>query len=232
MFDAGHFRRPEGLAMKQSTAILAVLLWIVSLVDGLTAAPAQPPQTNPAVPDNYILGPGDQIEIIVFGEPDLTRTVTIKPDGVVALPLVNQVTATGRTAAQLETELTRLYSKYLKMPSISVLVRQFRMNPIYVMGEVSKPGRYDLTYEMTFLDALTLAGGGTDKANLDGAQLVRAENGKSKAIPIQANQMIQGKAATPNLKLQPGDLIYVPRRGLGIMDILNNIGILRMLLGL
>ncbi len=218
--------------MKQSTAILSVLLLVVSLVDGSTAAPAQPAPTNPAAPDNYILGPGDQIEIIVFGEPDLTRTVTIKPDGVVALPLVNQVTAMGKTAAQLEAELTRLYSKYLKRPSISVLVRQFRMNPIYVMGEVSKPGRYDLTYEMTFLDALTVAGGGTEKANLDGAQLVRVENGKSKAIPIKANQMIQGKAATPNLKLQPGDLIYVPRRGLGIMDILNNIGILRLILGL
>ncbi|HET9000557.1 MAG TPA: polysaccharide biosynthesis/export family protein [bacterium] len=218
--------------MKPRITILAALLLVTSLVDGSPAAPVQPPPTNPGVPDNYILGPGDQIEINVFGEPDLTRTVTIKPDGIIALPLINQVTATGKTAAQLEAELTRLYSKYLKKPSVSVLVRQFRMNPIYVMGEVSKPGRYDLTYEMTFLDALTLAGGATDKANLDGSQLVRVENGKNKAIPIKANQMIQGKAATPNLKLQPGDLIYVPRRGLGIMDILNNIGVLRMILGL
>jgi polysaccharide biosynthesis/export protein len=218
--------------MKRSLVLLSVMLLVVSVVDGSTAAPAPPPQTNPAVPDNYVIGPGDQIEVNVFGEPDLTRTVTIKPDGIIALPLINQVTAAGKTAAQLEAELTRLYSKYLKNPSISVLVRQFRTNPIYVMGEVSKPGRYDLTYEMTFLDALTLAGGGTDKANLDGAQLVRVENGKSKTIPIKANQMIQGKAATPNLKLQPGDLVYVPRRGLGIMDILNNIGILRMILGL
>jgi polysaccharide biosynthesis/export protein len=219
--------------MKQSIAIFFALLFAVSSVDGSPAAPAPAPPRNPGVvPDNYVLGPGDQIEINVFGEPDLTRTVTIKPDGIIALPLINQVTAVGKTAAQLEAELTRMYSKYLKKPSVSVLVRQFRMNPVYVMGEVSKPGRYDFTYEMTFLDALTIAGGGTEKANLDGAQLVRVENGKSKAIPIKASQMIQGKAATPNLKLQPGDLIYVPRRGLGIMDILNNIGILRMLLGL
>jgi polysaccharide export outer membrane protein len=218
--------------MKPRITILAALLLVTSLVNGPTAAPAQSPRTSLAVPDSYVLGPGDQIEINVFGEPDLSRTVTIKPDGIIALPLVNQVKAAGRTAVQLEAELTRMYAKYLKAPSISVLVRQFRMNPIYVMGEVSKPGRYDLTYEMTFLDALTLAGGGTAMANLDGAQLVRVENGKNKAIPIKANQMIQGKAATPNLKLQPGDLIYVPRRGLGIMDILNNIGVLRMILGL
>ena len=145
--------------MKQSVAMLSVLLLVMSLVGGSVAAPAPPPQTNLAVPDNYVLGHGDQIEVNVFGEPDLTRTVTIKPDGIIALPLVNQVAAAGKTAAQLEAELTRMYSKYLKRPSISVLVRQFRMTPIYVMGEVSKPGRYDLTYEMTFLDALTLAGG-------------------------------------------------------------------------
>lgn len=200
-------------------AILSALLLLTSLTNGSTAAPAPPAGTSPVAPDNYILGPGDQLEVNVFGEPDLTRMVTIKPDGVIALPLINQVTAAGKTAAQLEAELARRYAQYLKTPSVAVLVRQFRMNPVYVMGEVSKPGRYDLIYDMTFLDALTLAGGATDRANLDGAQLVRVENGKSKAIPIKANQMIQGKAATPNLKLQTGDLIYVPRRGQGIMDI-------------
>ena len=178
-----------------------------------------------------MLGAGDQIEVNVFGEPDLSRTVTIKTDGIIALPLINQVKAAGKTAAQLEGDLTRMYGKYLKAPSVSVLVRQFRMNPVYVMGEVSKPGRYDLTHEMTFLDALTVAGGATEKANLDGAQIVRVENGKSKPIPVKANQMIQGKDATQNLKLQSGDLVYVPQRGMGLMDILRNIGILRSIIG-
>jgi polysaccharide biosynthesis/export protein len=223
--------------MKLRIAILSALLLVVSLVDGSTAAPpptAPPPATSttPTVPDHYILGPGDQIEINVFGEPDLSRTVTIKPDGIIALPLINQVKAVGKTAAQLEGELTRMYSKYLKAPSVSVLVRQFRMNPVYVMGEVSKPGRYDLIHEMTFLDALTVAGGATDKANLDGVQIVRVENGKSKTIPVKADQMIQGKTAMQNLKLQSGDLVYVPQRGMGIMDILRNLGVLRMILGL
>jgi len=75
-------------------------------------------------------------------------------------------------------------------------------------------------------------GAATGKANLDGAQIVRVENGKSKAIPIKANQVIQGKEATQNLKLQSGDLIFVPQRGMGIMDILNNIGLLKLILGL
>jgi polysaccharide biosynthesis/export protein len=223
--------------MTPRTTILSVVLLVASLLDGVAAAPPPPAtapstSTNPTAPDHYVLGPGDQIEITVFGEPDLSRTVTIKPDGVIGLPLISQVKAAGKTAAQLEAELTRMYSMYLKAPSVSVLVRQFRMNPVYVMGEVSKPGRFDLTYEMTFLDALTLAGGTTDKANLDGVQIVRVENGKSKAIPVKANQMIQGKEATQNLRLQSGDLIYVPQRGMGLMDVLRNIGLLRLILGL
>ncbi len=222
--------------MKARIATLSVLvLLIASLADCSTAAaPPPPPATSTpnTTPDNYVLGNGDQIEIDVLGEPDLSRTVTIKPDGIISLPLINQVKVVGKTVSQLEAELVRMYSKYLKAPTVSVLVRQFRVNPIYVMGEVSKPGRYDLTYEMTFLDALTLAGGATGKANLDGAQIVRVENGKSKAIPIKANQVIQGKEAAQNLKLQSGDLIYVPQRGMGIMDILNNIGLLRLILGL
>lgn len=219
-------------------ALLLGTLLVAGLSPGTIAAPlpASPgsapsaPKTSPAAPDNYILAAGDQIEITVFGEPDLTRTVSIKPDGVIALPLIDQVKASGKTAAQLEAELARLYSRYLKKPSISVIVRQFRMNRVYVMGEVAKPGRYDLSDDMTLLDALTLAGGPTDKGNLDALQVGRMENGKSKAIPIKAEQLIQAKGGAKDLKLQNGDLIYVPRRGMNFLEVLQQIGFFRAIL--
>ncbi len=225
--------------MNPRIAPLVSLLLVASLVHGATSAPvpaspapaAPPSKTSPVVPDNYVLASGDQIEITVLGEPDLTRTVSIKPDGVIALPLVNQVKASGKTAAQLEAELTRLYSRYLRKPSISIIVRQFRMDRVYVMGEVSKPGRYDLTDDMTLLDALTLAGGPNDNGNLDGLQVGRTENGKSKAIPVKGNQLLQGKGGAQNLKLRNGDLIYVPRRGMDLLDILRQVGFLRSILG-
>ncbi len=225
--------------MKPRIAHLCALLLVAGLVQGSTAAPlpiaaapATPaPKASPTAPDNYVLAPGDQIEINIFGEPDLTRTVAIKPDGVIALPLVNQVKASGKTAAQLEAELTRLYSKYLRKPSVSIIVRQFRMDRIYVMGEVSRPGRYDLTDDMTVLDALTLAGGPSDRGNLDGLQVGRIENGKSKTIPIKADQLVQSKGGQ-NLKLQNGDLIYVPRRGMTLLEILQQVGFFRAILGL
>lgn len=224
--------------MQRRLPLLFGLLLVTSLIQGASAAPlpatpapATPaPTASPAVPDNYVLASGDQIEITIFGEPDLTRTVAIKPDGVIALPLVNQVKASGKTATQLEAELTRLYSKYLRKPSISVIVRQFRMDRVYVMGEVARPGRYDLTDDMTVLDALTLAGGPTDHGNLDGLQVSRMENGKTKAIPIKANQLIQGKDGTKNLKLQKGDLVFIPRRGMNLLEVVQQIGFLRGIL--
>jgi polysaccharide biosynthesis/export protein len=222
--------------MSRGIAILSGLLLLMCVgVISVVAAPTTPPPGTPAKPpsappDDYILGAGDSIEVNVFGEPDLSRTVTIKPDGVVALPLINQVKASGKTAAQLEAELTKLYGKYLRAPSVSIIVRQFRMHRVYVMGEVTKPGRYDITDDMNVLDALTSAGGVTDKANLDAVQLSRVENGKSKAIPIKMSQVVQGKDPGQNMKLQNGDLLYVPRRGMTILEILQSILSLRGIL--
>jgi len=218
--------------MARFLSSLSVVLLILQLLPSAAAAPPASPTPSPSnAPENYVLGPGDQVEIVVFGQPDLTTMATIRPDGMIALPLVRQVKAAGKTAGQLETELTLLYKKYLKSPSVSVSVKQFSMNHIYIMGEVAKPGRYDLTDNMTVLDALTLAGGSTNMANLDGTHISRTENGKSAAIPVKVKQLIQGTDAKQNLKLQTGDLIYVPRRGLNLMDILNNIGILRNVVG-
>jgi polysaccharide biosynthesis/export protein len=224
--------------MRRRLSLLCGVLLVASLIHVAMAtpvaaspAPATPaPKASPTAPDNYRLAAGDQIEVTIFGEPDLSRTVAIKPDGVIALPLVNQVKASGKTASQLEAELTRLYSRYLKTPSVSVIVRQFRMDRVYVMGEVSRPGRYDLTDDMTVLDALTLAGGPTDKGNLDGLQVGRVEDGKTKTIPIKGAQLIQGKDGAKNLTLQNGDLVFVPRRGMNLLDILQQIGLLRSVL--
>lgn len=222
------------MTRRRLTLLFGVLL-IASLAHGsvAAAAPASPapatpqaPKATPTVPDNYVLAPGDQIEITVFDEPDLTRTVSIKSDGVIALPLINQVKASGKTASQLESELTRLYSKFLRRPTVSVIVRQFRMDRVYVMGEVSRPGRYDLTDDMTVLDALTMAGGPTNKGNLNALQVGRVENGKAKTITIKADQLVQGKEGA-NVKLQKGDIVYVPRRGMNFLEILEQIGFLR-----
>ena len=219
----------RGIAILSGLVLLASLGG-VSLAAPAATSPAPRDAAPPSPPDNYVLAAGDQIEVNVFGEPDLSRTVTIKPDGIVALPLINQVKASGKTAAQLEAELTKLYARFLRAPSVSIIVRQFRMHRVYVMGEVQRPGRYDITDDTSVLDALTAAGGTTDRANLDAVQLSRVEDGKSKAIPIKMSQVVQGKDPAQNVKLKNGDLLYVPRRGMTILEILQNILSLRGIL--
>ncbi|MDR7531953.1 MAG: SLBB domain-containing protein [Armatimonadota bacterium] len=154
----------------------------------------------------YVLGPGDTIEIVVFGEAELSRTVAIKPDGTVALPLVGEVKAAGKTTEQLATELTRLYTRYLRAPRISVTVRDFRTNRVYVLGQVQRPGEYQVRPGVGVLEVLASAGGPTTRADLAKAVIIR---GSTETIPLNLLEAI-AKNTSPGVHLQPGDVLFVP----------------------
>jgi polysaccharide export outer membrane protein len=158
----------------------------------------------------YTLGPGDALEIVVVGDKDLSRTVTVKPDGSIDLPLIGEVTAAGRTTSQLAAELVKRYSKYLIAPSITVQVHEFRVDHVYVLGQVSKPGEYAIRPGTGILEALASAGGPTDRADLAQATIIR-EDTSGKADPIDVN-ILQAfaKNENPGVKLQAGDVVFVP----------------------
>jgi len=138
----------------------AVLLLLAALVVGFPAfLRAQAPQ------DAYLLGPGDTVDVVIFGEPDLSRTVTIKPDGTISLPLIGEVRAAGKTTTQLASELASLYRTYLRAPSVSVVVREFRVDRIYILGQVGRPGEYQIRPGMGILELLASAGGPTTRAD-------------------------------------------------------------------
>src|SRR2546426_381016 len=143
-------------------ATAASLILVVGLVLGLTGSAVGAPRTA----DAYTLGPGDTIEITVVGDHDLSRTVTIKPDGSIDLPLVGEVIAARRTTSQLAAELIKRYSKYLKAPSITVSVHDFRVDHVYVLGQVNKPGEYQVRNGAGMLELLASAGGPTNRADL------------------------------------------------------------------
>jgi protein involved in polysaccharide export with SLBB domain len=355
-------------------------------------APSGPPKS--VAPASYVLGPGDEIDVQVFGDSELSRVITIKPDGMIALPLINEVKAAGKTTGQLETELVKMYSKYVKQPLVTVVVRALRVDRVYLLGQVARPGDYpirpnlnifellasaggptnradlakavvirgktetikldlvdafvkaqppaitlldgdtifipetdrsmvalgqvnrpgsyallegqhlsdllaatggptqkaglakafimrngqqvpvdlkrvldgdvdanlalktgdmlvvpesrervivlgavghpgpyDLTENMTLIDALAAAGGPGEKSNLAGAQLIRLENGKTVSTPLHADEVMQGKSIAGNIKLHDGDMIYVPQRGMNFLDILSQLGFIRGLFG-
>ncbi len=180
---------------------LAVLL-VAGLVGGLGGAALGAPGGQ----DAYVLGPGDTLEITVFGDPDLSRTVTIKPDGTITLPLIGEVKAAGKTTSQLTTELVNLYRKYLKSPSISVVVREFRVDRIYILGQVNKPGEYQVPPGVGILELLASAGGPTNRADLTKAVIIR---GSREVIQLNLLEAFV-RSKNPDVKLQSGDVLFVP----------------------
>lgn len=200
---------PNGGAVPREVQILVLrLLAIVAaavLVPAMLAVSPSIAQPSPAQ-EAYILGPGDTLDIVVYGEPDLFRTVTVKPDGAVSLALLGEVKAAGRTTTQLAADLTRLYGKYLKQPSISVTVREFRVDRIYILGQVSRPGEYQLRPGIGIMELLANAGGPTGRADLAKVVVIR---GRTEA---QQLNLLEAFATNrnPDVKLLAGDVLFVP----------------------
>lgn len=186
-----------GLRMR-SLWLLFVILLVFGAQAGVRAAPASQ--------DVYLLGPGDTIEVSIFGEPDLTRTVTVKPDGTISLPLIGEVKAAGKTTSQLVAELATLYRKYLRAPVISVVIREFRVDRIYILGQINRPGEYQVRPGMGILEILASAGGPTTRADLTKAVIIR---GRTEALQLNLLEAF-AKNKSPDVKLLPGDVLFIP----------------------
>ena len=207
---------------------LLVLAWVVTiLVPGLVMHPAVAQQ--PGAPELYILGPGDTLEIVIYGEGDLSRTVTVKPDGAISLPLLGEVKAAGKTTTQLAADLTRAYGKYLKQPSISVTVRELRVDRIYILGQVSRPGEYQLRPGAGIMELLASAGGPTNRADLAKVVVMRGR--------IEATQLNLLEAfavnKNPEFRLVAGDVLFIPEtdRRITVLGQVNRPGAYELLEG-
>ncbi len=194
-------RGDGGIRMKSPMRTRCALLMVISLLVGLAGRAVGAPGSD----DAYTLVPGDTIEILVLGDPDLSRTVTIKPDGTIALPLIGEIRAGGRTTSQLAGELVRRYSRYLKAPSITVSVREFG-GRIYILGQVNRPGEYQVRPGAGVFELLASAGGPTNRADLAKATIIR---GKTETIQLNLLEAF-AKNKSPDVKLQPGDVLFLP----------------------
>jgi polysaccharide export outer membrane protein len=159
---------------------------------------------------DYKIGPQDVLRIDVWKEPDISRTIPVRPDGKISLPLLNDVQAAGLTAMQLATSLRDGFSKYLTSPQVTVTVTEINSRRVYVTGEVSRAGALPLLPNMTVLQALSSAGGFTQFAKLKGIYVLRNEDGKQVKHPFNYKEVVKGNLAEQNILLQPGDVIVVP----------------------
>lgn len=170
------------------------------------AAPSQPP----AVDNNtYLIGPRDVLNISVWKEPDLSRSVPVRPDGEISLPLLNDVHVAGLTPMQLAAAITQRLRTYVSDPHVSVIVEQVNSQVVYVVGEVNKAGSVPLLPNMTVLQVISGAGGLSQWANQKRIYVLRVENGQSRRIPYNYKQALRG-ATNNEIILKPGDTVVVP----------------------
>jgi polysaccharide export outer membrane protein len=167
------------------------------------------PKTAAADP-NYVIGGQDVLDVSVWKEPELTRTVPVRPDGKISLPLLNDVQAAGLTPAQLAAQITESLKKFVTNPQVTVIISQINSQRIYILGEVTRAGAYPLLPDMTILQGLSSAGGFTQFANLRKIYMFRLENGKQVKYPFNYKNVVSGKASDENIVLKPGDTIVVP----------------------
>lgn len=159
---------------------------------------------------NYVIGAQDVLDISVWKEPELTRTVPVRPDGKISLPLLNDVQAAGLTPTQLATQITESLKKFVTAPQVTVIVTQINSQRIYILGEVLRAGAYPLLPGMTVLQGLSSAGGFTQFANVKKIYVLRQENGKQQKLPFNYKNVIGGKNPEENVVVKAGDTIVVP----------------------
>jgi polysaccharide biosynthesis/export protein len=158
----------------------------------------------------YKIGPQDVLKIDVWKEEQLTRTVPVRPDGKITLPLLNDVQAVGLTPMELAGVISEQLKKYINGPQVTVSVTEINSRRVYVNGEVTKSGAYPLLPHMTVLQALSSSGGFTQFARMKNIYVLRTEGGKQIKLPFNYKEAISGKNAAQNIELQPGDVIVVP----------------------
>ncbi len=159
---------------------------------------------------NYIIGPEDVLDVDVWKQPELTRSVPVRPDGKISLPLLGDVQAAGMTPMDLGNSIQESLRKYVSDPQVTVIVTAINSQRIYVLGEVNRPGPEQLYPNMTVLQALSAAGGFTQYANRKKTYILRNNGAKEERYPFDYKAAVRGGPGSQAFVLRPGDTIIVP----------------------
>lgn len=199
-----------GLAAK----LLAVVITTLALAACSTTAPYPPAPTKVDAPNlSYKIAPLDVLNIVVWRNPELSATVTVRPDGYISTPLIADIQAAGRSPADLSQDIEKALSKYIREPVASVVVTGFQggySDQVRIVGDVVKPLAVPYRENMTILDIMIQAGGPTEFANTNGTIIIRGSEG-GKRYSVRLNDLIRGGEGSANVPLLPGDVIVVPR---------------------
>jgi len=202
--------RPETQSPTADT--LAVTFAVPPREKGAIPAPVAAPAVaqSASVVGTYLLGPGDEIDVHVWRNADLSRRVPVRPDGLISLPLAGELMASGKTVAQLSEDITTVLADFVQYPTVTVTVTQVRSMVVYVTGRVARAGTLTLERPINVVQAITMAGGMQEFADRNGVVVIRTVNGRQVRIPYRYGDAVKGKGNIGELMLQSGDVVYVP----------------------
>ena len=161
--------------------------------------------------DSYVIGNDDMLTINVWKEPDISRSIPVRSDGRISLPLIGEVQAAGQTPLKLEKEIAARLQNYISQPEVTVMVQQINSQKFNVLGQVAHPGTYVIANSPTVLDAIALAGGFRDFAKQKSVYILRQNaDGTQTRLPFNYKDVVKGKNPAQNIRLQPRDTVVVP----------------------
>ena len=191
-------------------AAVSVLLLGLGGASAQEAKPGAPVNGGSVDLEEYRIGPEDVLQIFVWKNETLSRVVSVRPDGKISLPLLGDVEAAGKTTRDLREVLVKRFTEFIAAPEITVMVNEIKSIKVSVIGEVPKPGRYELKSHTTVLDMVALAGGFGPFASRTKMVVLRPVGGKMKRIPFNFNRAVSEGGEQENFYLQPGDIVVVP----------------------
>jgi len=194
---------------------LVLSLLTVGCASTPTPAPSPTPVPAEAKPpdSNYIIGPGDTLEVFVWRNPELSKTVPVRPDGKISTPLVEDMVAVGKTPPQLARDVEKVLSEYVREPKVNIIVTipVGVRGAVQVVGQVAHPSALPYHEGMRVLDAILAVGGVTQFASPNRSRIVRTENGKETTIHVKVGDLVNKRDVKQNVPLKPGDVLVVPQ---------------------
>lgn len=198
----------------RSGSIATALLAVCAVLSGCAQVVANP-DPLPASRDStseYRIQPGDQMDVKFFYNPELNESIVVRPDGRISLQLANEIQAAGKTPAELTERLKAAYAEELEKPEVSVILRSFAGQQVYIDGEVNNPSVVPLSPSMTVLQSISAAGGLKGSARTTEVIVIRkSRGGEPRTFTVNLDRVVDGTAPDQDVALSPFDVVYVPR---------------------